>query len=91
MRAVQLLSENTAITDEQELSPLKEAYQTFFANKTAVVGLMIVIFFILIAIFAPLLAPYGINDQSLTAKHMLQRKRAAWVKPPVSTSDWKDS
>ena len=44
--------------------PWKEAWYEFRKNKIAVVGVCIVLFFILLAIFAPLLAKEAINDQS---------------------------
>jgi ABC-type antimicrobial peptide transport system permease subunit len=36
----------------------------FFSNKLALAGTIIVTFFILLAIFAPLIAPHGFNDMS---------------------------
>ncbi|WP_425331160.1 ABC transporter permease [Jeotgalibacillus proteolyticus] len=46
-------------------SPWKDAWRKFKKNKIAVVGLSIVTFFILLAIFAPWIAPEGINEQKL--------------------------
>ena len=43
--------------------------QAFLGNKLAVVGLVVIALFVLMAIFAPLLAPYDpIRDQSLTER-----------------------
>ncbi len=64
----QALSLNEEITVEKIKTPLGEAWETFRANKIAVVGLCVVVGFILIAIFAPLIAPDQINNQDLTRK-----------------------
>ncbi|KIL52570.1 diguanylate cyclase [Jeotgalibacillus alimentarius] len=50
---------------EETISPWKEAWRKFRKNKIALVGTSIVFFFILVAIFAPLIAPQGINEQDL--------------------------
>ena len=43
--------------------------QAFLGNKLAVVGLIVITLFVLMAVFAPLLAPYDpIRDQSLTER-----------------------
>ncbi|BDG42108.1 nickel transporter permease [Saccharococcus caldoxylosilyticus] len=46
----------------------KEGWRQFRKNKIALVGLGIVVFFILLAIFAPLLAPYDFKDQNLAER-----------------------
>jgi len=53
---------------EESVSLWKEGWRSFKKNKVALVGMAIVVFFILLAIFAPLLAPYGINDQNLSLR-----------------------
>ncbi|HSJ55713.1 MAG TPA: ABC transporter permease, partial [Anaerolineae bacterium] len=40
-----------------------------FASKTAVIGLIIVLFWVLVAIFAPLLTPYTPTEQDYTAQN----------------------
>jgi peptide/nickel transport system permease protein len=50
---------------EETISPWKEAWKSFRKNKTALVGLSIVLFFILIALTGPLIAPQGINEQNM--------------------------
>src|SRR5688500_10702661 len=53
-------------------SPRGDAWRRLIKNKLAVVGLAIVVFFVLIAVAAPLLAPYGQNeivDVRLTREH----------------------
>jgi peptide/nickel transport system permease protein len=46
----------------------KEGWRRFRKNKMALVGLGIVVFFILLAIFAPLLAPYDFKEQNLAER-----------------------
>ncbi|WP_102028970.1 ABC transporter permease [Salirhabdus sp. Marseille-P4669] len=50
---------------EKVSSPWRDAWRSFKKNKIALVGTFIVIFFIFIAIFAPLLMPYEPNEQIL--------------------------
>ncbi|RFU60750.1 nickel transporter permease [Peribacillus glennii] len=56
--------------EEKAVSPWKEAWKSFKKNKLAIVGFSIVVFFILLAIFAPLLAPHDIAKQELANKHI---------------------
>lgn len=51
--------------DDDSSSPLLESWKRFKKNKLALAGALIVLFFILVAVFAPLLAPAGIDEQSL--------------------------
>jgi peptide/nickel transport system permease protein len=69
--AVLAKSESSLVLKEQDyvVSPWKEAWMTFRKNKGALVGAGIVIFFILIAVFAPLIAPFGISEQELTNRN----------------------
>ncbi|MHA6260293.1 nickel transporter permease [Sporosarcina sp. CAU 1771] len=46
--------------------PWREAWNGFKKSKIAVVGAVIVLFFVLLALFGPLIAPEGINDQELS-------------------------
>ncbi|MFT8364124.1 MAG: ABC transporter permease [Sporolactobacillus sp.] len=57
---------------------LLDFWKQFRKNKPAIIGLIIVVFFILMAIFANQIAPQGINDQNIgirlqppSAKHWL--------------------
>ncbi|WP_432352803.1 nickel transporter permease [Sporosarcina sp. A2] len=50
---------------EKESGPWSEAWRGFRKSKVAVVGMAVVVFFIIIAIFAPWIASQGINDQNL--------------------------
>ncbi|MEC1412183.1 ABC transporter permease [Bacillus safensis] len=51
--------------DEHSQSLILESMKQFFQHKLAVIGSVIVFLFLILAIFAPLIAPYGINEQSL--------------------------
>ena len=44
-------------------SMLSEIWRRFKKNKQALVGLIVLILFVLIAIFADQIAPYGYDDQ----------------------------
>ncbi|NUK31732.1 ABC transporter permease [Parageobacillus sp. VR-IP] len=46
----------------------KEGWRRFRKNKIALIGLGIVVFFILLAIFAPLLAPYDFKEPNLAER-----------------------
>mgnify|MGYP000154682820 CR=1 FL=1 len=48
--------------------PWREAWLSFKKSKSALVGSGIVLFFVLVAIFGPLFAPQGINDQNLSIR-----------------------
>lgn len=58
-----LTAKVTAVKPE---SPWKEAWRRFKKNKLGLVGTGIVLFFVLVALFAPLLAAEGINDQDFS-------------------------
>lgn len=49
-------------------SPFRDSLRTFRKSKLAVIGTIIVAFFIFLAIFGPLLAPQGINEQNFKMK-----------------------
>ncbi|MDN4495011.1 nickel transporter permease [Ureibacillus aquaedulcis] len=51
--------------EEKVVGPWKVAWRSFRKSKAALVGTAIVVFFILLAIFGPLIAPEGINEQKL--------------------------
>jgi peptide/nickel transport system permease protein len=53
-------------SDEKVVSPWLEAWRSFKKNKLALIGTFIVLFFIGVAVFAPVIAPSGINDQVLS-------------------------
>ncbi|ASB87647.1 ABC transporter permease [Bacillus sonorensis] len=63
-----VLQEERQRVEEKVRSPLSEHMQQFFQHKLAAAGSILVALFILLAIFAPLIAPYGLNDQSLSER-----------------------
>jgi peptide/nickel transport system permease protein len=52
----------------ESVSLWKEGWRRFKKNKIALAGAAIVLFFIMLALFAPLIAPYGINEQNLSMR-----------------------
>ncbi|WP_396021285.1 ABC transporter permease [Bacillus sp. S/N-304-OC-R1] len=76
------LAKNTSdmlkVNSEVKQTPVwKETWNSFCRNRLAVVGLGIVIFFIIIAIFAPIIAPYSFKDQELS-KRLLAPSSENW-------------
>jgi peptide/nickel transport system permease protein len=69
--AVLAKSKNDIVLNNQEevVSPGREAWKSFKKNKFALVGAGIVVFFIIIAILAPVIAPYGVNEQVLSNRN----------------------
>ena len=63
---------------EKEAGPWREAWRGFSKNKVAVVGAGIVLFFILLAIFGPVIAKEGINEQVL-ADRLLPPSSEYWL------------
>ncbi|EZP78547.1 binding-protein-dependent transporter system inner membrane protein [Parageobacillus genomosp. 1] len=59
---------HTVQEQTESASLWKEGWRRFRKNKIALVGLGIVVFFILLAIFAPLLAPYDFKEQNLAER-----------------------
>lgn len=55
--------------DEQVISPWREAWRTLRKNKLALVGMGIICFFVIVAIFAPVLAPYAYDVGDLKMKN----------------------
>lgn len=54
------------IEEMTESSPWKDALKQLRKNRFAIAGLFILVFFILAGIFAPLITPYGYEEQVLT-------------------------
>ncbi|MGG3956240.1 nickel transporter permease [Bhargavaea massiliensis] len=61
-------NEANIVQEEQATSLWKEGWVRFRKNKMALVGSGIVLFFILLAVFAPFIAPYDMNDQQLSMR-----------------------
>ncbi|MFJ8263739.1 nickel transporter permease [Rummeliibacillus sp. NPDC094406] len=60
------VTSNDSTQKDQSAGPWKEAWRSFRKNKVALIGAIIVAFFILLAIFGPLIASQGINEQQLS-------------------------
>lgn len=65
------------LVEEPLISPWREGWKNFKKNKVALIGLLIVVFFILIAFSANFIAPFGYNDQQFKDKLL-----------PPSTKHW---
>ncbi|MFP3392100.1 ABC transporter permease [Brevibacillus sp. SIMBA_040] len=57
------------VKNEQVISPWREAWRTLRKNKLAMVGLAIIIFFVVIAVLAPVIAPYPYDQGELVMKN----------------------
>ncbi|MGN8772314.1 nickel transporter permease [Paenibacillus barengoltzii] len=68
---------STAVPAEKVSGPWRDAWKAFRKNKIAMAGLIMIVFFILIAILAPVIAPYEFDKQVLRDR----------LKPP-SSSHW---
>lgn len=78
------LGEVTITPIQEKLTPpWKEAWQSFYKNKLAVIGLGIVLFFIVIALVSPWMAPYSFKDQI-----MAERMQAPSSKHWFGTDDF---
>ncbi|MGM9926411.1 MAG: ABC transporter permease [Bacillus sp. (in: firmicutes)] len=62
---------------EKAVSPWMEAWRSFRKNKMAVAGTVIVLLFILLAVVAPLIAPYSFKEQDLS-KRLLAPSSEHW-------------
>ncbi len=67
------MSEASRTTTRAEIEVLAEFWHYFSENRGAVVGLFVVVALVLMAVFAPLLAPYSPDEQF----------RDAFLKPPI--------
>jgi len=65
-------------TGEETVSPWRQSLRIFRKNKLAMVGLTIVLFFVFLAIFAPLIAPEGPNDQKIGQARLLPPSGEYW-------------
>ena len=67
----ELVPSQAQMLEQQEdkvRGPWREAWYSFKKSKSALVGSAIVIFFVIIAIVGPFIAPQGINDQNLSIR-----------------------
>ncbi|MED5018928.1 ABC transporter permease [Paenibacillus chibensis] len=68
-------SSSAAPVMEEAPGPWRDAWRAFRKNKTAMIGLFIIMVFIIIAVIAPAIAPFGYKEQQLMDR----------LKPPSST------
>ena len=71
-------STNVAPQTDKVAGPWYEAWRSFKKSKIAVVGAGIVLFFIIVALIGPWIAPQGINDQVL-ANRLLKPSGEFWL------------
>ncbi|MFJ7953787.1 ABC transporter permease [Lysinibacillus sp. NPDC096418] len=55
-------------TQNRAAGPWREGWRSFKKSKISLIGAGIVLFFIVLAVFGPLIAPQGINEQDFTKK-----------------------
>ena len=58
---------------------MRETLAYLWHHRTGRIGVCLVTFMVLVAIFAPLIAPYGPNEQIRGAELMLTLRPAAWL------------
>src|SRR4029453_2905929 len=58
---------DTLVVELREESPGARAWRRLLQRKSAVLGLLVIVLFVLIAVFAPLIAPYDPAQQSWTS------------------------
>jgi peptide/nickel transport system permease protein len=58
-----------AVARPSRLRRVWQSVSVLFASKTAIVGLIIILFWVFVAIFAPLLTPYTPTEQDYTAQN----------------------
>jgi peptide/nickel transport system permease protein len=54
--------------EEKTAGPWREAWNGFKRSKAAIVGTAIVLFFVILAILGPWIAPQGLNDQNMSIR-----------------------
>jgi len=71
------IKKEAAPARERAVGPWLEGWRSFKKNKVSLIGAGIVIFFILLAIAGPYIAPQGINEQNF-AKRLLAPSSEHW-------------
>ncbi|WP_336636823.1 nickel transporter permease [Lysinibacillus fusiformis] len=71
------IKKEAAPIPERAVGPWLEGWRSFKKSKVSLVGAGIVIFFVLLAIIGPFIAPQGINEQDLT-KRLLAPSSDHW-------------
>lgn len=73
-----LQEQQTAIIKQEKVvTPFQQKLRIFLQNKLAIAGSFLVLFFVIIAIMAPLIAPQGIDEQELS-KRLLPPSSEHW-------------
>ncbi len=62
---------------ERAVGPWREGWRSFKKSKISLIGVGIVLFFVILAIFGPLIAPEGINEQNFS-KRLLAPSSEHW-------------
>ena len=57
------------VKEEEVVSPWRETWRALRKNKLAMVGLAIILFFVAVAVFAPMIAPYPYDAGELVMKN----------------------
>ncbi|MFJ7699942.1 nickel transporter permease [Lysinibacillus fusiformis] len=71
------IKKEAAPIPERAVGPWLEGWRSFKKSKVSLVGAGIVIFFVLLAVIGPFIAPQGINEQDLT-KRLLAPSSNHW-------------
>jgi len=66
------------LSSRKQRSLWGDAWRRLTKNKLAVIGLVVVVFFVIVALFAPLIAPYG---EAEVVDYRLAREHPSWVWP----------
>lgn len=64
-------------TQDRAAGPWREGWRSFKKSKISLMGAGIVLFFIVLAVFGPIIAPQGLNEQDLT-KRLLAPSSLHW-------------
>ncbi len=73
---------------ERGRSPAADAFREFRRNKVAVAGMIFIIFEVLIALFAPLLTPYGFREQNVSSSYSRPLTGYTIVEPRLEQCHW---
>ncbi|EJL47167.1 diguanylate cyclase [Brevibacillus agri] len=69
MAETQVQTVSLRVKEEEVVSPWREAWRALRKNKLAMVGLAIILFFVAVAVFAPVIAPYPYDEGELVMKN----------------------
>src|SRR5215211_7095878 len=68
MAEAQMQQDTQAASDVKTRSRREDFVRAFFSNRLAISGTVVLAIFVIMAVFAPLIAPYGPLDQNLPEK-----------------------